>query len=383
MILQEQNEGLHQSLLKTAVRMECLGEEFMSSQKLLEAELQRTRLELSNLTERFKRLHDNYSSTQQTNNLLEQKLHSVAQNMEGERERLNQRISELTEQLSGTKFVNNMDVFNVASVPADTNLHFQPDDAIDQMVLPIAPPPAEFMDSHNCGKAKATGQEQLLGSVPEEEESDWSEMGEETPRLILTGSSRGQTWRHQEGDLDKDSESGGEEIIRRHSSRLMQIPHLQFTIHNEILSASHTNSCPSGFKNLSDSLKGEGSYRITTSPSLGSAILIRSASLEEIPLARHHMQKELRGTEAMMNLHHPGEDSDNEIIHHWRTSDNRDSRASESDNSLASLQSAERMLNHFMCDPQSSEGREAGRAEVHGWTGGIPDDVLKDERTKL
>lgn len=54
-ILQEQNEGLHQSLLKTAVRMECLGEEFMSSQKLLEAELQRTRVELSNLTDRFRR----------------------------------------------------------------------------------------------------------------------------------------------------------------------------------------------------------------------------------------------------------------------------------------------------------------------------------------
>lgn len=54
-IIQEQNEGLHHSLLKTAVRMECLGEEFMSSQKLLEAELQRTRTELSNLTERFER----------------------------------------------------------------------------------------------------------------------------------------------------------------------------------------------------------------------------------------------------------------------------------------------------------------------------------------
>lgn len=53
--LQEQNVGLHQSLMKTAVRMECLGEEFVSSQKLLEAELQRTRLELSNLAERFKK----------------------------------------------------------------------------------------------------------------------------------------------------------------------------------------------------------------------------------------------------------------------------------------------------------------------------------------
>lgn len=54
-ILHDQNEGLHQSLMKTAVRMECLGEEFLSGQKLLETELQRTRMELSLLMDRFKR----------------------------------------------------------------------------------------------------------------------------------------------------------------------------------------------------------------------------------------------------------------------------------------------------------------------------------------
>lgn len=243
------------------------------------------------------------------------------------------------------------------------------------MVLPIAPPPAQFMDSHNYGKAKAGGQEQSLGSVPEEEESDWSELGEETPRFILTGSNRGQAWRHQERDVDKDSESGGEEIVRRHSPRPLQIPHLQFTIHNE---------------NLSDGMTGEGAHRITTSPTLGSAILIRSASLEEIPMARHHMQKELRGTEAMMDLHHQGEDAiedlDNEIIHHWKANNDRDAalgrpienRMTEADNNLASLQSAEQMLSHFI---QSSEGK--GRGEVHGWTGGLPDEVLKGERTQL
>ncbi|XP_023274006.1 uncharacterized protein LOC111663868 isoform X2 [Seriola lalandi dorsalis] len=364
MILQEKNEGLHQSLLKTAVRMECLGEEFMSSQKILETELQRTRMELSNLTERFKRLHDNCSSTQQTNNFLQQRLHSVAQSMEGERERLNQRISVLTEQLADSKFANSVETFN-------------------------------FMDSQNYGKAKAGSQEQSLGSVPEEEESDWSELGEETPRFILTGSNRGQTWRFQEGDMDKDSESGGEETVRRHSARPRQIPHLQFTIHNEMLPAPQTNACPSGFKSLSDDMTGEGTYRITSSPNLGSSILIRSASLEEIPLARHHMQKELRGTEAMMDLHHPGDeaigDLDNEIIHHWRTSNDREagigrpmeSRTSDADSGLASLQSAEQMLNHFIREPQSCEGKGHGRAEMHGWTGGIPDEVLKGERTQL
>ncbi|KAJ0004309.1 hypothetical protein NQD34_010523, partial [Periophthalmus magnuspinnatus] len=108
-ILHEQNDGLQQSLLKTAVRVECLGEEFTSSRHCLEAELQKTRLELSNLTERFKRLHDNCSSAQQTNNLLEHKLHLVAQSMEGERERLNKRVSALTERLADAKFVNTVD----------------------------------------------------------------------------------------------------------------------------------------------------------------------------------------------------------------------------------------------------------------------------------
>lgn len=251
------------------------------------------------------------------------------------------------------------------------------------------------MDSHNYAKAKTSGQEQSLGSVPEEEESDWSEMGEETPRFILTGSNRGQTWRLQEGDMDKDSESGGEETVRRHSARPRQIPHLQFTIHNEILQAPQTNTCPSSFNNLSGDMAGEENYRITSSPNHGSSILIRSASLEEIPLARHHMQKELRGTEAMMDLHHPGdeaiEDSDNEIIHHWRTSNSREagigrpieSRMSDAESSLASLHSAEQMLNHFILEPQSSEGKVQGGVEVHGWTGGISDEVLKGERTQL
>ncbi|KAK9536219.1 hypothetical protein VZT92_006025 [Zoarces viviparus] len=375
MNLQGQNEGLHQSLLKTAVKMECLGEEFMSSQKLLEAELQRTRIELSNLTERFRRLDDNCSATQQTNSLLEQKLHSVAQSLEGERGRLNQRISALTEQLVDAKFANSVETSSVTSVTHNTDLHFQSDDAINQKVPHIAPPPAQFMDGHNNYEtAIAGGQEQSLGPVPEEEESDWSEKGDETPQFILTGSNRGPVWRHREADVDKDSESGGEDIVGGHAPCPQQIPHLQVTIHN---------------KNLSDGMTGEGTYRITTSQNLGSAILIRSASLEEIPLARHHMQKELRGTEAMMDLHHQGhegmEDLDNEIIHHWRSSNDRpiESRTSEANSSLAGLESAERMLSQFICGSQAGEGQRHGRAEVHSRTGGIPDELLKGERTKL
>ncbi|KAF3706640.1 Tight junction-associated protein 1 [Channa argus] len=358
--------------------MECLGEEFMSSQKLLEIELHRTRMELSSLTVKLQSLHDNCSSTQETNNLLEQKLQSLVQSMEGERERLNQRIVALTEQLADAKFANSVETLNVTPVVHKTDHHFELDDGINQVVHPITPPPAQFMDSHNYEKAKTAAQEQTLGSVPEEEESDWSEMGEETPRFMLTSSKRGQSWRLQEVDVDKDSESGGEEIVRHPR----QIPHFQFTIHNEILPAPQTNAHPPD-------------YMIPKCPNFGSTILIRSASLEEIPLARHHLQKELRGTEAMMDLHYSGteaiEDLDNEIIHHWKTSNDRESaigrplesRTSEVDCSLARLESAERILNHLLCEHQTSEGKGQRRAEVQGWTGGIPDQVLKGERTQL
>nr|XP_057943916.1 filaggrin-2 isoform X2 [Doryrhamphus excisus] len=373
MVLQKDSEDLQQSVLKSAVRMECLGE-FLSSQKLLEEELQRTRVELSNLTENFKILHENCSSTQQTNNLLEQKLNSVTQSMEGERERLSRRISALTEQLAGARFSNNVDTMNVKSALNKSNNHFHPDDAMNQGILPITPPPIQFMDSQTYEKVKAAGQEQSLGSVPEEEESDWSEMGEEIPRFILTGSNRSQAWRHRDGDADKDSESGGEEVVRRHSPRPLQIPHLQFTIHNEILPVTQSNACPSG-------MAGESTFRITTSQNLGSTILIRSASLEEIPLSCHQMPKELRGTEAMMDLHHPRdqsiEDLDNEIIHHWRTINERGGGAPEADSAPSSLQSVERMLNQFMCEPQPGEGR------CQGWTGGMAEEVFGGEQTQL
>lgn len=259
----------------------------------------------------------------------------------------------------------------------NTSLSVQSDSVINEVVLPITPPPAQFMDSY--GKSKTSEQEQPLGSVPEEEESDWSEMGEETPRFVLTGSNRSHAWRFRDVDADKDSESGGDEVtLRPHSPRPLQIPHLQFTIHNE---------------NLSDGLAGEGVYRITTSSALGSTILIRSASLEDIPLARHHTQEELREAGTMMDLHHQEDrtitDLDNEIIHHWRQGTGidmaigsfREEGMSEAESSMASLQSAELLLSHFICDPSAVSSQ--GITEGHEWQGGISEKVLKGERTQL
>ncbi|KAJ8405174.1 hypothetical protein AAFF_G00321650 [Aldrovandia affinis] len=90
--LQEQNEELRHSLLQAVVRMECM-----------EADLQNTQVELNSVKDSFKRLQENSSSTQQTNQLLEQKLQAMAQSTDAERKRLTQRISELSRELTAAQ----------------------------------------------------------------------------------------------------------------------------------------------------------------------------------------------------------------------------------------------------------------------------------------
>lgn len=54
-MLQEQNEDLHNTLRQTVARMECLGAEFITEHHQLESELQRTRVELSGMMDKFTR----------------------------------------------------------------------------------------------------------------------------------------------------------------------------------------------------------------------------------------------------------------------------------------------------------------------------------------
>ncbi|XP_036845247.1 uncharacterized protein LOC118966633 [Oncorhynchus mykiss] len=404
LMLQEQNEDLHHSLLQTAVRMECMGTEFKSSHQLLESELQNTRVELSSLLDKFKRLRDNYSYTQQTNNLLERKLHSVAQSMDGEREHLNQRITALTDQLSSAKTtIHSMETINVTSLLQEAlDKHFHPDDSVNQFLLPVAPPPVQFMDSHHYGKVTTKGEDLSLGTLPEEEESDWSEMGDEAPKCVLRsagghhGGTAFQPWRQEricwagQGEGDTESESGGEEIVRQHPPHSLQIPHLHVTIHETLPAPMDDVTLTTSFKNSAYGPTEEDGYRVTASRKLGSPIRILSASLDEIPSSRRqkHRQEEqhgqLKGTEAMMDLHQPEDgtmdDSEDEIIRNWRTRSEDmgvDVREVDPGSSLDNLQSAQNMLNHFICQLQPSV--EEGR----GWTGGAPDEVLNGERTQL
>lgn len=254
------------------------------------------------------------------------------------------------------------------------------------------------------GKAKAVGQDQSLGSVPEEEESDWSEVGEERPWFIMTRSYRSHPagtaeyspWQQGlrcwagPGEGNVESESGGEETVQQQHSlpRSLQVPHLQFTVHPDVVSLPIPVT-DSDYESPSNSSL-LNSYRVPTSWQMGSSpIRVRSASLEELPLGHHR--------DAMMDVHHHSEedraleDSDNEIIHHWRMRNNMDTAAgrqtdsgpSEMDGSLTSLQSSQKMLSHFICQlhPREADGQD--RVEVQGWMTGVPDEVLKGERTQL
>ncbi|ROL44356.1 Tight junction-associated protein 1 [Anabarilius grahami] len=381
MILQEQNEVLHHSLLQTTVRMECMGAEFKTGHQLLESELQRTRIELNSLLERFTRLQDNYSCTQQTNHLLEKKMHCVAQNMDGERERLNERISELTDQLHAAKTtIQSLETINVTSMLQDALVkHLKSDDPITP--LPVAPPPAQFMDSDRYDKVSMHADEQSLGTLPEEEESDWSEMGEEAHNCVLRGSQgnhgnasyyqwqqRQGCWegmnQYSKGIVDTESESGGEESKYHQPPHGLQIPHLKFTVHPETLPIPVEDVSLARFKQSPDGPDCDG-YQITEVRNLGSPIRVLSASLEEIHsiglLKQQDQQQDhhgtLRSNKSMMDLHQSQVGTrqvlyEDEMVCNWREANSHGT--GEDINGMIGLESAQKMLNHFIHDGEST-----------------------------
>ncbi|XP_038142560.1 uncharacterized protein LOC119784539 [Cyprinodon tularosa] len=87
--LQEENADLHQNLLQTVVCIESL-----------EAELQRTRDELSHVKEKYKSLLHTQTGAKQTNNLLGEHLHKASESLSSERKYLQNRVSQLGSELS-------------------------------------------------------------------------------------------------------------------------------------------------------------------------------------------------------------------------------------------------------------------------------------------
>ncbi|KAK2849023.1 hypothetical protein Q5P01_008857 [Channa striata] len=86
--LQDENADLHQNLLQTVVCIESL-----------EAELQRTRDELSHVKEKYKSLLETHTGTKQANNLLGEHLHIASESLSNERKFLLNHVSQLSSEL--------------------------------------------------------------------------------------------------------------------------------------------------------------------------------------------------------------------------------------------------------------------------------------------
>ncbi|XP_035016440.1 uncharacterized protein si:ch211-276i12.4 [Hippoglossus stenolepis] len=128
--LQEENADLHQNLLQTVVCIESL-----------EAELQRTRDELSHVKEKYKSLLETHSGTKQANNLLGEHLHIASESLSSERKYLLNRVSQLSSELEDThRTIAAMENINVPYLIRDLlEKHFNSSEAIQKFLTASAP----------------------------------------------------------------------------------------------------------------------------------------------------------------------------------------------------------------------------------------------------
>ncbi|MBN3289359.1 TJAP1 protein, partial [Polypterus senegalus] len=358
--LQQQNKKLQKYLAKTASKMEKMGSEFKNSHHQLETELQQAKEELDIFRDNFQRLQENYSSTQQANHILEEKLQTIACSIEAERETLNQRITDLSKQLLSTQnILNNLETINIPALlqkALGKNLLEENEEQADQSLLSfsVLSPPSAFKDPEGT-KTELQAEEKSLrfseqtlgrmGSLPEEDESDWSDKDQEEPVVSMLALSRGKIepkgnhrmtafspWKQQSVSTESQPRiNSGEEEVKR-PSRSLQIPHFEDGLHHESFLMPVTDSSLPRSRKLYDlSLNSEGlqrSYPIEKSP----PIRMLSVSLEEIRIRSNstnqdpHQQSlsdfQVKPTETHHSLNHSSnrssEDSDEDIYQNWK-----------------------------------------------------------------
>ncbi|XP_075336787.1 uncharacterized protein LOC142397329 [Odontesthes bonariensis] len=131
--LQEENADLHQNLLQTVVCIESL-----------EAELQRTRDELSHVKEKYKSLLQTHTGTKQANNLLGEHLHIASESLSSERKYLMNRVSQLGSELEeANRTIAALESINVPCLIKELlEKHLDSPDAI-QNFLTTSPPTSQ------------------------------------------------------------------------------------------------------------------------------------------------------------------------------------------------------------------------------------------------
>ncbi|XP_033487812.2 uncharacterized protein LOC117260050 [Epinephelus lanceolatus] len=154
--LQEENADLHQNLLQTVVCIESL-----------EAELQRTRDELSHVKEKYKSLLETHTGTKQANNLLGEHLHIASESLSSERKYLLNRVSQLSSELEDAhRTIAALENINVPCLIKDLlEKHFDSAEAIQKFLSTSAP------TSHSATSPQADGQSHAV--KVEEAAHDW------------------------------------------------------------------------------------------------------------------------------------------------------------------------------------------------------------------
>ncbi|XP_035506003.2 uncharacterized protein si:ch211-276i12.4 isoform X4 [Scophthalmus maximus] len=129
-VLQEENEDLHQNLLQTVVCIESL-----------EAELQRTRDELSHVKEKYNSLLETHNGTKQANNLLGEHLHIASESLSSERKYLQKRVSQLGSELEDAhRTIAALENINVPCLIKDLlEKHFHSAEAVQNILTTFAP----------------------------------------------------------------------------------------------------------------------------------------------------------------------------------------------------------------------------------------------------
>ncbi|XP_044061111.1 uncharacterized protein si:ch211-276i12.4 isoform X2 [Siniperca chuatsi] len=165
--LHEENADLHQNLLQTVVCIESL-----------EAELQRTRDELSHVKEKYKSLLETHTGTKQANNLLGEHLHIASESLSSERKYLLNRVSQLSSELEDAhRTMAALENINVPCLIKELlEKHFDSTEAIQKLLTTTAP------ISHSATSPQADGQ----SHVPKVEEAahDWLMKSEAGPQRV-------------------------------------------------------------------------------------------------------------------------------------------------------------------------------------------------------
>ncbi|XP_067312451.1 uncharacterized protein si:ch211-276i12.4 [Pseudorasbora parva] len=205
-MLEEYNKELHENLLQTVACIENM-----------ETELHCTKTELVSFKEKYRRLQESYSVSQQANSVLEQKLKSAVDSLDSERKLLMQRVVDLTKQLdTAQKTINSLENINVHSLISGLlKNHFDSQEGLENSLCPQTSPGQP--DSDQSGRVQ-----ELRNNQPSEgkrEVFEWPQTGHTCSGARQQPATAFLPWTH-----DHDPWVGSEQLVVKGSDSQLPFP---------------------------------------------------------------------------------------------------------------------------------------------------------------